>query len=84
MTVASQDQQLSASQQSFDQYDSELRQWRRSQRHPITGNNPADTSVAIGPTFVQDWVRHLIGRYGTAAQGGVKFYNLDNEPGLWN
>ena len=43
-----------------------------------------NTSVAIGPTFVQDWVRHLIGRYGTAAQGGVKFYNLDNEPGLWN
>ena len=51
---------------------------------PITGNDPSDTSVAIGPTFVQDWVRHLIGRYGTAAQGGVKFYNLDNEPGLWD
>jgi Glycoside hydrolase family 44 len=51
---------------------------------PITGNDPSDTSVAIGPTFVQDWVRHLIGRYGTAGHGGVKFYNLDNEPGLWN
>jgi Glycoside hydrolase family 44 len=50
----------------------------------ITGNDPADTSVAIGPAFVQDWVRHLIARYGTAAQGGVKLYNLDNEPGLWN
>jgi glycosyl hydrolase family 44 len=50
----------------------------------ITGNDPTDTSVAIGPVFVQDWVRHLIGRYGTAAQGGVKLYNLDNEPGLWD
>ncbi len=29
-------------------------------------------------------MRHLIGRYGNAAQGGVRFYNLDNEPGLWN
>ncbi|MBI5565713.1 MAG: glycoside hydrolase family 44 protein [Chloroflexi bacterium] len=50
----------------------------------ITGNNPLDTSTAISPTFVAQWVAHLIGRYGTAANGGVKFYNLDNEPMLWN
>lgn len=50
----------------------------------ITGNDPADTSLAITPTFVSDWVKHLVGRYGTAAQGGVAFYNLDNEPMLWN
>ncbi len=50
----------------------------------ITGNNPLDTSAAISPTFVANWVTHLIGRYGTAANGGVKFYNLDNEPMLWN
>jgi hypothetical protein len=50
----------------------------------ITGNAPQDTSAVIGPTFVQDWMRHLIGRYGTAAQGGVQLYNLDNEPALWN
>jgi hypothetical protein len=50
----------------------------------ITGNNPADTSTAITPAFVQAWLQHLIGRYGTAANGGVAFYNLDNEPMLWN
>ncbi len=50
----------------------------------ITTNNPLDTSMAIGPAFVAQWVSHLIGRYGTAANGGVKFYNLDNEPMLWN
>ena len=50
----------------------------------ITGNNPLDTSMAISPTFVAQWVAHLIGRYGTAANGGVKFYNLDNEPMLWS
>ncbi len=27
---------------------------------------------------------HLAGKYGTAASGGVRFYNLDNEPMLWN
>jgi hypothetical protein len=51
---------------------------------PITGNEPLDTSVAIGPAFVQDWIAHLTNKYGTAGSGGVKFYNLDNEPMLWN
>lgn len=51
---------------------------------PITGNDPADTSLAIGPAFVQDWIRHLIARFGDADHGGVRFYNLDNEPMLWN
>jgi len=50
----------------------------------ITGNDPLDTSIAITPQFVQDWVSHLVENYGTAAQGGVQFYNLDNEPMLWN
>ena len=50
----------------------------------ITGNSPVDTSVAITPSYVQAWVQHFIGRYGTAAGGGVRFYNLDNEPMLWS
>jgi uncharacterized repeat protein (TIGR01451 family) len=51
---------------------------------PITTNDPTDTSVAITTTFVISWVNHLTGKYGTAADGGVMFYNLDNEPMLWN
>jgi hypothetical protein len=50
----------------------------------VTGNDPHDTSEEITPTFVQDWMGHLIGQYGTAGSSGVKFYNLDNEPMLWN
>jgi hypothetical protein len=50
----------------------------------ITGNDPTDTSAAITPSFVQGWIQHLIGRYGTAANGGVAFYDLDNEPMLWD
>lgn len=50
----------------------------------IAGNNPLDTSVAIDETFVQDWISHLIGNYGPAGSGGVRYYNLDNEPMLWN
>ena len=51
---------------------------------PFTGNNPHDTSVEITTTFVNSWINHLTGLYGTAANGGVMFYNLDNEPMLWN
>ena len=51
---------------------------------PVTGNNPLDTSLAITPAFVTGWINHLTGKYGTAAGGGVMFYDLDNEPMLWN
>jgi hypothetical protein len=50
----------------------------------ITGNNPLDTSFAIDQTWVQDWIRHLQTEFGTAANGGVRFYSLDNEPSLWS
>ena len=50
----------------------------------ITNNDPHDTSIESTPNFIADWVRHLVSRYGTAEQGGVLFYNLDNEPMLWN
>ena len=50
----------------------------------VTGNDPHDTSREIGPSFVTDWMAHLAGRTGTAAQGGVRFWALDNEPMLWN
>ena len=51
---------------------------------PITGNDPHDTSREIGPPFVTGWMAHIAARTGTAAQGGVRLFALDNEPALWN
>jgi len=51
---------------------------------PITGNDPHDTSREIGPSFVTGWMAHIASRTGTAAQGGVKLFALDNEPTLWS
>ncbi len=51
---------------------------------PISGGNPLDTSIAANHTFVQGWVSHLVSQFGTAANGGVAYYNLDNEPALWS
>ena len=50
----------------------------------IVGNEPADTSLAIGPSFIGQWVQHVISRVGNAAQGGVRYWALDNEPMLWS
>ncbi|PFG18009.1 glycosyl hydrolase family 44 [Propionicimonas paludicola] len=46
--------------------------------------DPSRTSISVGADFDHDMVASLVSRYGTAAQGGVKFYALDNEPVLWN
>ena len=46
--------------------------------------NPRDTSVPFGPADAGAWVDYLKTTYGPAAQGGVAFYSLDNEPDLWS
>ncbi len=47
------------------------------------GNDPHDTSIAIDTPFVMNWINHLTQTHGTAANGGVKYYGLDNEPDIW-
>jgi hypothetical protein len=50
----------------------------------ITGNNPNDAYVPNSPTVEQTWIQHLIDTFGTAANGGVPYFALGNEPALWN
>lgn len=50
----------------------------------ITGNDASDTSIPATTTFVANWINHLKQQFNDAANGGVMFYNLDNEPMLWN
>jgi hypothetical protein len=47
-------------------------------------NDPTDTSTPIDQTFVGGWAQFLTGMFGTAANGGVAIYALDNEPEYWN
>lgn len=49
----------------------------------LTGNDPKDTSFAIDQSFTTGWMQYLIPKYGTAANGGVAIYDLDNEPEYW-
>ncbi len=51
---------------------------------PITGNDPRDSSLAASTEFYRPWIQSLVATYGRADAGGVRFYNLDNETGIWN
>ena len=41
------------------------------------GSNSLDTS------FMGNWVSHFVSTFGTADHGGIKYYQLDNEPDNW-
>jgi PKD repeat protein len=71
-------------QQSTDYWDADCGNGKHTDDSNITGNDPLDTSIAITPTFVISWINHLTVKYGTAENSGVAYYDLDNEPMLWN
>ncbi|MFN7927357.1 MAG: glycoside hydrolase family 44 protein [Blastocatellia bacterium] len=50
----------------------------------ITGNDPNDASVLTDSLYQQGWVQHLVGRWGTASNGGLRYYILDNEHSIWH
>ncbi len=50
----------------------------------VTGNDPNDANVPSTSLFQQGWVQHLVGRWGTNANGGLRYYILDNEPSIWH
>jgi hypothetical protein len=50
----------------------------------ITTNNPSDANMPAGTNFQAGWVQHLTNRWGTVANGGLRYYLLDNEWGLWH
>jgi hypothetical protein len=40
-------------------------------------------SKNLDTSFMSDWIAHLVSTFGSAASGGVKYYQLDNEPDNW-
>jgi hypothetical protein len=69
-------------QDQFDQWDPNCGNGRLNDTN-LTGADPTDTSIPADASFDGEMVSHLVDRFGTAAQGGVQIYELDNEPVLW-
>jgi hypothetical protein len=51
---------------------------------PVVGNNPLEANVLNSTTLQSGWVSHLVQRFGAAADGGLKYYILDNEYSIWH
>ena len=49
----------------------------------LTDTDVLANNMANSPAFQKAWVAHLVTTFGLAAKGGVKFYQLDNEPFGW-
>ena len=49
----------------------------------IWGNDPNYNYIPSTPEFQKEWVETIVKNFHSASQGGVKFYQMDNEPGLW-
>ncbi len=56
---------------------------KTSDEKPIWGNDPNLGMTKNSPELQKEFVATLVKQFGTAARGGVEFYSLDNEPGLW-
>jgi hypothetical protein len=50
----------------------------------LVDNNIYANHIDNTTSLQQQWVQHLVSTFGTAANGGVKFYQLDNEPYGWS
>lgn len=51
----------------------------------ITGNDPTVCCETVdAPSWANGWVTYLVGKFGSAANGGVAIYDLDNEPAWWD
>ena len=50
----------------------------------VTGNDPNDANAAVDSTFQQGWVQHLVSTWGAPANGGLRYYILDNEHSIWH
>ena len=68
-------------QDKFDEWDPNCGNGQLNQQN-LTGV-PTDSSIPADATFDGEMVQFLVDKFGTAAQGGVPIYELDNEPVLW-
>ena len=50
---------------------------------PIWDNDPSYGMVKNTPAFEREFVETVVKEFGPASRGGVQFYTMDNEPGLW-
>ncbi|HUB79599.1 MAG TPA: glycoside hydrolase family 44 protein [Bryobacteraceae bacterium] len=46
-------------------------------------NDPNDAYIPVTPAFSQQWLSQLLSSYGPGNTGGVRIWEMDNEPEWW-
>lgn len=49
----------------------------------ISWNDPNDAYVPNNSTLQQQWVQHLVNKFGNSSGNGVRYYIMGNEHGVW-
>ena len=50
----------------------------------VTGNDPNDANTPNSVAMQRGWVQHIINKFGSSTNNGVKYYFLDNEYSAWH
>lgn len=72
-----------ATQDAKDPYDTDCGNGKNGNNWVTNTAQTADAQPASA-AYQRGWISDLVSRYGRAENGGVGFYELGNEPGLWN
>jgi hypothetical protein len=72
------------SQQSTDYWMPDAGNGVRSNGTAVTGNDPHDANQPANSAYQLGWLQHLLARWGSAANGPLRYYLLDNEPSIWH
>jgi len=71
-------------QQSTDYWMPDAGNGVRSNGTEVTGNDPHDANQPADSAYQLGWLQHLLARWGSAANGPLHYYLLDNEPSIWH
>ena len=59
------------------------KRWNRSYAKK-PGPYATSPDLSDGAVYQDEFVSFMVGKLGRAAEGGIRFYSLDNEPALWS
>src|SRR5262249_29609072 len=51
---------------------------------PVSGNDANNAKIPNTSSLQQQWTQAIVNKWGTAANGGLTYYILDNEHSIWH
>ncbi|MBC7808239.1 MAG: glycoside hydrolase family 44 protein [Akkermansiaceae bacterium] len=71
-------------QQKTDEYNKDSGNGTKSDGKPVTGNSPLDANIVADALYQKPWLQNIVKVNGAANRKGLRYYVLDNEPGIWH